>query len=102
MKSASVLNLVGISLQFIGIAVLSRVDLNTYSLEVSTGALRPTLLTEAYEDAKSGKGYEPSTQELYVQTLEGRKRPSVALFRGALLVVLVGTGLQFIGAWLSE
>lgn len=102
MKSASVFSLIGISLQFIGIAVLSRVDLNNYTLETSTETLRPTWLTEIYESAKTGKEHEPSTQELHVQELANRKKPSIALFRGALFLVLLGTALQFIGTWLSD
>jgi hypothetical protein len=102
MKPSSIFNLAGISFQFIGVAVLSRVDLNAYSLETSEEALRPTLFSEVYEAAKSGKEHEPSTQELHIQALASRRRPSVALFRGALLLVLIGTALQFIGTWLSE
>ena len=102
MKSATVFSLIGISLQFIGIAVLSRVDLNAYTLEASTDALRPTWLKEVYESAKTSKENEPSTQELHVQELANRKKPSISLFRGALFLVLLGTALQFVGTWLSD
>ena len=67
MKCATIVNILGITLEIVGVAILSRFELKAHILAEAENLVRPTVFAEMYQAATQAKEYEPSTQEQEVQ-----------------------------------
>ena len=102
MKSATIVNIIGILLEIVGVGILSRFDFKTHTVNEARSSLRETYLVEQYQAAVDGTQYESSTHEQYVQALESQNGLGNAEFKFALYLMGVGMICQLVAAYLGD
>jgi hypothetical protein len=101
-KTAKIFNVSGVTLQLIGLLLLSRIDILGNRLIEAQSKVRDSALIEVYESAKSGSIHEKSTQELEVENLQSKANLNPKWFKFGLFFVVTGTTLQLIGSILGD
>lgn len=102
MKNATIVNIIGIALEIVGVAILSRFELKAHILAEAENLVRPTVLVEIYQAATQAKEYEPSTQEQEVQARRSVPALSATGFRVALFFMAIGMVCQLAAACLGD